>query len=639
MAINVLEPEIYNRISAGEVVEKPASVVKELVENSIDAKATTINISILSGGIEQIKVTDNGTGIAPEDMQKAFLPHATSKIANVEDLDNIFTLGFRGEALASIASVSQIKTISKREEDETGKCLEINGGKIEDLTDCGCPTGTQITVNNLFYNTPVRYKFLRKPKQEENEITNLVSRFILANPQINFTYTVDNKIVYQNSSSDLKQAIYVVYGKECYEALKEVTFNSPNLKISGYIGKPSYVKPNRTYQTLMVNGRVVTNQTVSTAVYNAFGGYLMVGKFPFFVLNLTIPYNSVDVNIHPTKMDVKFENANEIFKAVYVAVKNALDEVETIIDYKVEEEKIDETKIVNSPVNLNKLETNEGVSFGAKLSQDNNIEKFNKEKENLIKSYNNLNPYNNLSPNEIGVADEPTLFRKILDKEITELEEKKKEYIINEELTNLKPVQQSLDLEDFSYKIAGKLFNTYLIIEKENECYIIDQHAGHERIMFDKFYNQTLNNSLVIQPLLIPQIISVNRIEHDFIMDKIDNLKELGFDVQEFGENEFKINSVPQLLCEIDLQQFFNDLLNDLSNLKTLTNAEIIRDKLATKACKSAVKGGDDLSESEIKAIVNAMNKQSTPYLCPHGRPIIIRLTKSELEKMFKRIV
>ena len=633
MKINVLEPKIYNRISAGEVVERPASIVKELVENSIDAGAKNIRIEITEGGIKNITIIDDGCGIEKDDLVTAFLPHATSKIKSIEDLDDIESLGFRGEALASISSVSQVKLSSKTADSEIGYMIKVDGGNFEKVTEVSRVNGTTVSCDNIFFNTPVRAKFLRKPKQEESEITNIVSRFILANPHINFTYTVDNKILYQNSSSNLKQAIYVVYGKECYDALQEVKYNSPKLKISGYIGKPSYVKPNRTYQTLMVNGRFVTNQTVATAVYNAFNGYLMVGKFPFFVLNLTIPFDSVDVNIHPTKQDVKFENSNEIFKAVYVAVKNALDEVNTVINYTVEEEQIDSEKIVNKPVELETLKTNEGVSFSSKM-ENNSIDNINTLKENLIKSYDGLNPYKNLSQNEMGVASEQTMFRKILDRELKQLDEKQ-----NEIISETKSVQQTLNTEDFSYKIAGKLFNTYLIIEKENECYFIDQHAAHERIMFDKFYNQTLNNELVVQPLLIPQIISVNKIEHDFIMSKLENLNQLGFDVQEFGTNEFKINSVPQLLCEIDLQQFFNDLLNDLSNLKTLNNAEIIRDKLATKACKSAVKGGDDLSESEVKAIVDKMNSQSTPYLCPHGRPIIIRLTKSELEKMFKRIV
>ncbi len=639
MAINVLQPEIYNRISAGEVVEKPANVVKELIENAIDAGATSINISILGGGIEQIKISDNGSGIEAGDLRKAFLPHATSKIKEISDLDNIFTLGFRGEALASIASVSQITLTSKVSESEIGKTISLNGGVIENEEDKGCPTGTQIIVNNLFFNTPVRYKFLRKPKQEETEITNLVAKFILANPQIAFTYSADNKLIYQNSKGDLKQAIYVIYGKDCYDALQPVKFNSNTLKISGYIGKPSYVKPNRTYQTLMVNGRYVNNQTVSTAVYNAFAGYLMVGKFPFFVININLPFEDVDVNIHPSKMEVKFQNSNEVFKAVYVAVKKALEEVNTVIEYK-EKEEINETKFVNKPIEISPLNKNEGVSF--KIEDEEQLkekkQQIESEINNLSTSFANLNkPVQNVQT--ATVSSNSSILSKIYNEKITNLENQKQE--IESKLFNqsAKSEQQFFNTDEFSFKIIGKIFNTYILIEKDNDCFIIDQHAGHERILFDKLTQQTEKNNIAVQPLLIPEIISVNHIEHDFLLTKKENLIQIGFEIEEFGLNTFKVSAVPQILSEININQFFNELLQEMNAYKTITNVEIIRDKLASKACKSAVKGGDDLSESEIKMLIRNMLNQSTPYLCPHGRPIIVKLSKQELEKMFKRIV
>ena len=627
MAINILQPEIYNRISAGEVVEKPASVVKELIENAIDANATNINISIIGGGIEQIIVTDNGYGISEDDIKKAFLPHSTSKIKDINDLDNIYTLGFRGEALASIASVSKIQMTSKTKEQETGNCIFLNGGIIEKIESRGCPTGTQMVVNNLFYNTPARYKFLRKPKQEEGEITNLVSKFILSNPHIAFTYMADNKIIYQNSKCDLKQAIYVVYGKECYDNLLEVKFKSDNLKITGYVGKPNYVKSNRTYQTLMVNGRYVSNQTVSTAVLNAFSGYLMTGKFPFFVINITIPFENVDVNVHPSKMEVKFQDNNAIFKAVYNAVQNALETVNTVVEIKHE---FKPEKFVNEQISIPQLQSREGVSFIDRFSHT--------EEPNKVASVNVISTISNseiLKEEKDVQSNELFGLKQTKSINFAEIENRPYDNIC---INNSLQVKCTFD-EDYAYKLVGTLFNTYIVIEKDNQCYIIDQHAGHERLLFDNLYQQIQYQILAVQPLLIPQMISVNRVEFDFILGKLDNLKELGFDIEEFGQNTFKINAIPQLLSAINMQTFFDELLGDLNSFKTITNEEIIRDKLASKACKSAVKAGDNLNDLEIKTLICNMMKQTTPYLCPHGRPIILKITITELEKMFKRIV
>lgn len=638
MSINVLQPEIYNRISAGEVVEKPANVVKELVENAIDAGATSINISILGGGIEQIKVSDNGCGIEPDDLRKAFLPHATSKIKDISDLDNIFTLGFRGEALASIASVSKIQLISKTAESDFGRSISLNGGTIECEEDKGCPTGTQIIVNNLFFNTPARFKFLRKPKQEETEISNLVAKFILANPSISFTYSADNKIIYQHSKGDLKQAIYVVYGKECYDSLAEIKFTSSNLKISGYIGKPSYVKPNRTYQTLMVNGRFVNNQTVSTAVYNAFDGYLMQGKFPFFVINVKLPYEEVDVNIHPTKMEVKFQNANDVFKAVYVAVKNALNEINTIVEYKTPTH-AEQVKFVNNPVELTTLNKNEGVSFSDKIEQLNvKKQELDDKIKETVSSYNSLiAPIENVET--FNISSNSYVLSEMLTEKVNKLEDEKKniERQLFEHSKSFE--QQSLDTEDFSYKYIGTIFNTFIIVEKDNYCYFIDQHAGHERLLFDKLNEQLKNKNVVVQQLLIPNLVSVNHLEFEFLQSKKEDLFQLGFEIYEFGSNEFKITSVPQLLCDLNIENFFNELLKDMNAFKSISSADVLRDKLASKACKSAVKAGDILSESEIKTLIKNMLNQTTPYLCPHGRPIIIKFSKTDFEKMFKRIV
>jgi DNA mismatch repair protein MutL len=360
MGINLLPSEIYNKISAGEVVERPASVVKELVENSIDGGATKIVVEIRNGGISEIIVRDNGVGIEPEDVEKAFLPHATSKIAKAEDLANIASLGFRGEALASIASISNVEMISKTENHDFGICIKISGGKIMEKSQVGAEIGTKVSVNDLFFNTPARLKFLKKPKSEEGEITNLISRLILANPNLSIRYIVDEKIVYNTFGNGLAEALYIVYGKETYDNLLEIDYASGDISLKGYIASPTYCKPNRTYQTLFVNNRLVTNYMISSAVQDALDGFIMKGKFPLFALNLKLPYDSVDVNVHPAKQEVKFENPGKIYGIVNSAIYKVVSSVNFIQENSFiqpkKEEKVDESK-------LQKIEAKEGFSF------------------------------------------------------------------------------------------------------------------------------------------------------------------------------------------------------------------------------------------------------------------------------------
>lgn len=622
--INVLDKSIFNRIAAGEVVDKPASVVKELVENSIDAGATKINIEIKEGGIKQIAVSDNGCGIEPDDMVKAFLPHATSKIKSTDDLDKIGTLGFRGEALSSIASVSKVNLISKVKSMDIGAEILIEGGEVVSQSERGCSDGTYISVNELFYCVPARAKFLRKPKTEEIDITNIVSRLILANPNIQIKYTADNKLVYYSSGNGIEEAIYAVYGKDILEQLIPIEFNSIDklMHFKGYICKPTYSKPNRTYQTLIINGRYVINQQISTAVYKAYENFLMKGNFPFFVLYVTLPLDKVDVNVHPNKQDVKFEKSGEIFSLVVNAVSEVLydiNHIKTIED--------SSTNIVEDVIDTSKLEKITEVKEQIKTVNDVQI----KEKVFDVDKFNEIKE----SINQFISNDNTTSFNS------------DDGYTYNLAMNAYKNMQQQSFLkkeeEEVSvisdFKIIGTLFNTYILIEQDKTLMLIDQHAGHERLLYDKFKSEFENNRLYSQSLLVPYVLNVNYQEWVFIHDNISTLNSLGFEVEEFGNNSFKISCVPNLLKDINIADFFNSILHDINHNLSLKKTDLMEDYLAKSACRSAVKANDILSRSEIEILLNNLSSEDQVLLCPHGRPIVLKITNTEIEKWFKRLV
>ena len=540
------------------------------------------------------------------------MPHATSKISSVEDLDKICTLGFRGEALASIGSVSMVNVKSKYKESEMGGQINMNGGEISNPEPFGCPTGTTITVKNLFYNVPARAKFLRSEKTEEAQITNLMSRFILANPSVNFKYIVNDKIIYQTIGKTLLDAIYVIYGKEIANNLLPINIKNNDISLNGYVCKPVYAKPNKTYQTLVINGRYVNNNIISTAVYSAFENYLLKNKYPLFILHLQIPFDQIDVNVHPNKMDVKFENSNKVFGIVLNAVSQALLNANNIVDI-VEEDKVDN---INQSTKLNEVAN--GISFNTK-------------------SFNKIT-----DPSEIFNAIKPVIISKEPTQNITLKQEDsiftkldKQDYIKNE-FNNQSSIFDNLK-SDKSYKYVGTLFNTYNIIEFENNAYIIDQHAAHERLLYQS-YTENYNTGMpVIQDLLVPYIFKVNYNEKQFINDNISEFKKLGFDIEEFGMQDYKLNSVPLILQDINVKTFIDDVLNNLDFVSK--DALQIKNFLATKACKAAVKGGQKLTDNEINKLMDEIISTKTPLLCPHGRPIVIKITIQELEKWFKRIV
>ena len=700
MKINVLEPSVFNRIAAGEVVERPASIVKELVENSIDAGATKIVVEIFDGGIKSIRVSDNGCGIEYSDLEKAFLPHATSKIASADDLDAIKTLGFRGEALASIGAVAEVSLVSKTPDNDNAGMIEISGGKMSKVLPANCSNGTQIAVNNIFFNVPARAKFLKKPKTEESEITNLIEKFILANPCVSIEYIVNGKVVHRSSGKGMEDALFCVYGKSALENTHYFEKDYDNMKIYGFISKPTWTKPNKTYQTLVLNNRYIINSTVAGAVHNAFGDFLMKRQFPFYCLYIDMDHEAVDVNVHPNKLDVRFENGSQIYLRVFECVNRALNSpvsVEkfdfsgTVVDLsgvdssKNETVKNDaKTEVKTQPLKSVQLGIsrqdfseknvttgkNDDYAFDAKNENSKSIfditpkpyEIIEQENKSVQKEKNNSATANELRLEDVYVtqgktkeeisdqifksldilssgksqaADSITFGSRLLNQLTKEYDDGKK---LNQGAENCQ-IEESEEIDFRTPRVIGTLFSTYILVQYGSDFLIIDQHAGHERLLFDRLKIEIDSGNITAQSLMIPYIIKTNALEEDFLKENLTALKEIGFDIDEFGSGAFKVSEVPFLLSSLDLKAFFADMLSDLKNLKQLKVSEILKDKLASLACKSAVKGGDSLTSGEIETLLKDFTKNDTTLLCPHGRPVVVKFTKTQIEKMFKRIV
>lgn len=649
--INLLDANVFNKIAAGEVVEKPASIVKEFIENSLDSGANEIIIEIENGGIDKIRVADNGCGIHPDDVKTAFLPHSTSKIKTVEDLSSILTLGFRGEALASIASVSKITLQTKQKDFELGKKIKLEGGIIKSFEDTSISDGTIVEVEDLFFNIPARRKFLRKAKTEENEITNLIVRYILANPTIKFSYFVDNEKIYQTNGTGLLDAIYLVYKKDILNNLIEVDYHVDDVTIKGYISKPTHSMSNRTYQTLVINKRYVINSLVSTAVQNAYEGSLMKGQFPFFVLNFNLPISSLDVNVHPNKLDVKFENTQKVFGYFYSAIKKALlnfNEIKKIDDdlpliennmpkpvSNFVGKSFEEQKPLNSEVVIEENKTTKIINTLIR-----------EKTEKILSESEVFEDYKSFS-NSPNFHDSP-IMSKLLDKQLEQTNKEntisevniqtKGNFItetIQEEFASKQDVFENLTIKN--YKIIGSIFDTYILVQIDDSVFVFDQHACHERLNYDKLINAINSKELTLQPLLLPYILETNSLETNFIEENLQNLNEIGFQISEFGKDCFKISSIPSMLAEINLGEFFKEILSDLTTLKKINSIDILKEKLSQKACKASVRAGDKLSEKEIELLLELMKESNMTLSCPHGRPAVIEITKNELEKWFKR--
>ena len=647
--INLLDENTSNKIAAGEVVERPSSVVKELIENSIDANARNITIEIEEGGEKLIKIIDDGDGIHPEDIKKAFLPHATSKIKNSSDIFSINTLGFRGEALPSIAAVSKVSLKSKIQEEDFGREIIIEGGEILSFNECGINKGTSIEVKDLFFNVPARKKFLKTSSREASLISDIVSRIALANPSISFKlFNNGKKVLNTYGNSNLLDVTRTIYGKNIGENIIYFEHSEDTLTLYGYIGKEVIARGSRNNQSIFVNGRYIKNKTLVVAVENAFKSFSTVNKFPFFILFIEVYPENIDVNIHPTKAEIKFKDERLIFKKVFDTVHEALrneifkefevkkdentsfkkDEFKEIsFDIKDDYEKKERTK-VTLPVDLNyeKISSKDYQNIYEKEYSDSSSSKYLEE----TKTNNNVN-YNNIDSKESNILNENFTLRENFYKDNV-LDEETKENLSNKNPNEKVPKFPQL-------RIIGQFNKTYILGEYDEVLYMIDQHAAHEKILFEKYFKSIEEGSIIIQPLLVPEIIDLTLDDFSYYEENKEIFKNAGFTLEEFGGNSLALKEVPYFLGKLDAKGLFLNILDNIKELGSGKTSEVKYNKIATMACKVAVKGHDLLSEQEMIKLVEDLRYINDPFHCPHGRPTIIKFTNYDLEKKFRRIV
>lgn len=622
--INILSQSVYNRIAAGEVVDRPYSAVKELVENSIDAGATEIEIYIENGGKQLIKVVDNGSGIDYDDMEAAFMPHATSKISGAEDLNYIETLGFRGEALASIAAISKVELMSKCENDEA--CIiTCEGGKLSEILPAALQKGTVITVRDLFYNTPVRAKFLKSDKKEESDITSFVERFILGNPKISFKYFIDGKLALQSYGGGLEEAMAQVYGAKVLSQCYKIDAVKNSVRVSGFIGNQNFFKSNKSYQSIFLNGRYIVNNTIATAINNAYASYMMKRQFPFYVLNVTVPTDIVDVNVHPNKADVRFVDNKFIFSAVYGIISPILDGSARAADFVISETRVPEIKsTIGNRATENSVYGEPQLQSFPNSPQPDIVQEPQRKVFNPETDISLRDIFEEPVKPEISVTDDYISpdFSKVAANDVRKMLDKIE--------------KQRIEFEQCRYK--GNLFNTYLIYELRDAVYIIDQHAAHERLIYDKLQKKLKSRTVARQGLLFPYLFDTNAKEERFLLNNLMVLRNMGFSIEQFGVQSFRVDEVPVDLQDINLQDFFDDILADVDELKDIKLENILKDKFAMAACKHAIKGGMELTQDEVDALFKMLDG-NMGLKCPHGRPVCVKLTKTQIEKMFKRIV
>ena len=644
--IQVLSRHTANQIAAGEVVERPASVVKELVENSIDAGSTAVTVEINGGGIEYIRVTDNGSGIIPEDLPTAFLSHATSKISTAEDLAHIETLGFRGEALASIAAVSMLTMRTRTKNADEGAMIRIEGGEVKESGPSGCPEGSTTEVRNLFFNVPARLKFLKSQRAEAGAISDYISRVIMANPAISFKLISNGKQLYHSpGDGQLKSAIFCVYGGETLPHIKNVDYDDGKIKITGYLGTEKLARPNRQHQSLFVNSRYVRSSQVSYGIQRAFDTRLMGGKFPFFVLNISVDFGDVDVNVHPNKMEVRFKDEQGAVRAATIAARMALgDPVAPVLTH---EDIVPKPRVAPSEkkyaesIFIRPSEKTEGLrsSFTGSLNQP--TPKAPVKIKEPVASYNppsaeSILPVGSLS---YGSAREMTIEQK---REEIKKEAAKPQFFLEAAIPakrkEIPPeLPKQLDFGKVPYRIIGQLFGCYWVIQQGDEVFFIDQHAAHERRLYESIISKPLEPDS--QLLLMPEIEKLTASEYDTLMENMQLFTELGFDIEEFGPLTVSIRAVPAIFSAPEAPAFIHEAIGILQNKNSLSTQDIKRSSLIQSACKHAIKAGDILSDIEIKTLLDEYSNSGVPMTCPHGRPVMVRMSKIEFEKLFKRVL
>ena len=612
--INVLDPVTSNKIAAGEVVERPFSVVKELIENSIDANAKNIIIEIEDGGQKRIKITDDGTGIHPDDLEKAFFPHATSKISVIDDIFKIKTMGFRGEALASIAAVTRLNMKSRINTSDLGKEISISGGMTDFIKEAGCNVGTSIEVSDIFYNVPARQKFLKSSQREASLITDIVERLAIANNKVSFKLINNGKeVLHTYSSNNLIDIIRNIYGKNTCENLYEIESHSDIASLYGFIGNSELSRGSRNNQSIFVNKRYIKNKLIATAVENAYKSFITINKFPFFILFIDIYPELVDVNVHPTKTEVKFNNDREIYKIVFDAVHKTLrDNLKN--SFSIDTNDLD-TK--NESIELpqdNKIQIELPIDLHSDLDMKNSIIR---EPVTFSASeyISKANPQNNYASN-------------------TNIEPK----VYDSREANI-PQAKAMTAKLPSLSIIGQFNRTYILAEAQDNLFIIDQHAAHEKVLFEKYMNEIKTGTVSSQILLTPIVVEMSSDDFSYYNESKDLFEKSGFNIDLFGDNTISIREVPMFLGKPNIKNLFNDILDNIKNLGSGKTTEVKYDVIATKACKAAVKAHDKLSMEEMNYLIEQMSYSEDPYTCPHGRPTIIKITLNELEKKFKRIM
>ena len=647
--INILDEHTSNKIAAGEVVERPASVVKELVENSIDAGAKNITIEIEEGGIELIRVIDDGVGIYADDISKAFLPHATSKIVSVDDIYNINTLGFRGEALPSIASVSQVNFRSKTADANFGKEISISAGEVLSINDIGMNTGSIMEVRNLFFNVPARKKFLKTTSREGSLVNDIVTRIALSYPDISFKlFNNHKKVLLTYGDNNLASTIRTIYGKTIYEDIIEFSNHEDSyIRIYGYVGRESIARGSRNNQSIYVNNRYIKNKTVVAAVENAFKSFSTVNKFPFFVLFIDIPADNIDVNIHPTKAEIKFKDERMIFKAVFDTVHSALKN-DVFNSFATDQEQLNVDVNIQSPLlieeqhisdekreQIDLLETKSSLLKEPSINDIYSSVTMNdiKKEENIYNELKAATVAKNTIKNDVPI--EPTV-----NYEETSYSQSYTENSYEEQYETKEKVDEKVPVAKFAdLRVIGQFNKTYILAEYLDCLYIIDQHAAHEKILFEKYRNDIEEKSTIIQPLLIPMVLELSIDDYECYIENKSLFEESGFIIDEFGDNTISLKEVPYFLGKLDSKKLFLDMIDNLKNMGSGKTVEVKINKIASMACRAAVKANDYLTEIEMKELIEQLRYIEDPFHCPHGRPIIIKMTNYELDKKFKRIV
>ena len=591
--INILDSNTIDKIAAGEVVERPSAVVKELVENSIDANADAVTIEIKDGGISFIRITDNGEGIDRSQVKKAFMRHATSKIKSVEDLISVTSLGFRGEALSSISAVGKVEFLTKTKTDFIGTRYVVEGGRECVFEDAGIPDGTTIIVRDLFFNVPARKKFLKSPSSEGNNITELIEHMILSHPNISFKYIYNGNVKLQSSGkNDIKSCIYNVYGRDIANGLIEVKSIRDDISIHGFIGKPELARATRNFEIYFVNNRFIKSTLIDRALEEAYKDYLMLHKYPTVFLYFEIPSHLIDVNVHPTKREIRFFEGESLKCYIVDVIKNALINKELIKE--IVEEHHEKPSVKESEINKEPFETI----------------------NHIIES-----SYNNYYSSEIEKEDEST---DVNDK--------------NEQLTLFD--DKFISEESIKkHRIIGQLFNTYWLIEFENKLFIVDQHAAHEKVNYERLIKKLRNNENCSQNIYPPIVVSLSNAEAQYVTKYNENFLNVGFTIEHFGGLDYTISTVPMELLSQNPADYFHEMLDELMEGKNSKETETVNLKIATMACKASVKGNMHLSVFEADKLISELLTLDNPYNCPHGRPTIISFSKYEIEKMFKRIV